>query len=99
MIFDWKNGLIWISINIEYEGKNTKINNCILDTGSATTAIDIDLVDFNFQKFAVIKRLHGIGDAFKKSFLKKLKNSKLSKLNLKILKLTLGSMGSLVMIS
>ncbi len=55
-------GLVWISINIEYEGKLTKINNCILDTGSATTAIDIDLVDFNFQKFAVIKRLHGIGN-------------------------------------
>jgi len=25
MIFEWKNGLIWISINIEYEGKNTRI--------------------------------------------------------------------------
>ncbi|MDM8560835.1 hypothetical protein [Candidatus Parabeggiatoa sp. HSG14] len=56
------NGLIWISINIEYEGKYTRIDNCILDTGAATTAIDIDLVDFNFKKRSIIKRLHGIGD-------------------------------------
>jgi len=46
MIFDWKNGLIWISINIEYEGKNTKINNCILDTGSATFKSSLLLNDY-----------------------------------------------------
>jgi len=46
MIFSFQNGLIWISIDIEYGGKPITINNCILDTGSATTAIDIDLVDF-----------------------------------------------------
>lgn len=31
------------------------------NTGSATTAIDIDLVAFNYQKPANIKRLFGIG--------------------------------------
>jgi hypothetical protein len=43
MNFNFRNGLIWISIDIEYEGENINIDNCILDTGSATTAIDKEL--------------------------------------------------------
>jgi hypothetical protein len=61
MIFNFRNGLIWIPICIEYEGENININNCILDTGSATTAIDIDLVEFNYKKPSFVKRLVGIG--------------------------------------
>ena len=61
MIFEWKHGLIWITFELEYEGKAANIDNCILDTGSATTAVDIDLVDFNYRKPATIKRLFGIG--------------------------------------
>ena len=61
MNFVFDQGLIWISINIQYEGKSIEIENCILDTGSATTAIDIDLVDFNYRKPASIKRLYGLG--------------------------------------
>lgn len=61
MIFEWKHGLIWVTFELVYEGKSIKIDNCILDTGSATTAIDIDLVDFNYEKPATIKRLFGIG--------------------------------------
>ncbi len=61
MIFEWHHGLIWVSIGIEYEGKEHRIDNCILDTGSATTAIDIDLVNFNYHKPTKIKRLFGIG--------------------------------------
>ncbi len=61
MIFKWKYGLIWVSMNIKYDGKWYIIDNCIVDTGSATTAIDIDLVNFNYRKSAEIKRLLGIG--------------------------------------
>ncbi len=61
MIFNWENGLIWISIGIIYEGKVHKIDNCIVDTGSATTAIDIDIIDLNYEKTTTIKRLRGIG--------------------------------------
>ncbi len=61
MKFNWKNGLIWISFELDYEGSKCEIENCIIDTGSATSAIDIDLVEFNFQKDAVITRLFGIG--------------------------------------
>jgi hypothetical protein len=61
MIFNFRNGLIWIAIDIEYEGENINIDNCILDTGSATTAIDIDLVEFNYKKPSFVKRLVGIG--------------------------------------
>lgn len=61
MRFEFHTGLIWIPIEIVYEGKSVKIDNCILDTGSATTALDIDLVAFNYQKPAFIKRLRGLG--------------------------------------
>ncbi len=61
MIFEWRNGLIWVLIDIVYDNKHIQIDNCIIDTGSATTAIDIDLVDFNFRKPGIIRRLHGIG--------------------------------------
>ncbi len=61
MKFRLRKGLIWLSFELEYDGSRYTIHNCILDTGSATTAIDIDSVDFNFQKPAVITRLIGIG--------------------------------------
>jgi len=61
MKFEFNNGLIWIPVNIQYEGKLIEIENCILDTGSATTALDIDLVDFNYRKPAFIRRLCGLG--------------------------------------
>lgn len=61
MIFEFRHGLIWLDFDIEYKGEVIKIDNCILDTGSASTAIDIDLVNFDYQKSAVIKRLFGIG--------------------------------------
>jgi len=61
MNFDYKSGLIWISLLIEYDGKEIQIDDCILDTGSATTAIDIDFIDFNYKKPSVVKRLKGIG--------------------------------------
>jgi hypothetical protein len=61
MKFEIYKGLIWIPIYIEYKRKAVKIENCILDTGSATTAIDIELVEFDYRKPSVIKRLCGIG--------------------------------------
>jgi len=70
MILSFQNGLTWISINIEYEGKHTRINNCILDTGSATTAIDIDLVNFTSKVLCILNDYMESGTVFKKSFLK-----------------------------
>ena len=61
MIFKWHQGLIWLSLDIIYENRKSRIDNCIVDTGSATTAIDIDLVKFNYRKPTEIKRLFGIG--------------------------------------
>ncbi len=61
MKFKFKNGLIWVSVEIVYSGTKIKIENCILDTGSATTAFDIDCVNFDYSKPAKIKRLFGIG--------------------------------------
>ena len=61
MKFEWKQGLIWINVTIIYGGKNIIIPNCIIDTGSSSTMIDIDLVEFDYHKPAPTKRLFGIG--------------------------------------
>jgi hypothetical protein len=61
MKFEFHQGLIWISVEIHYEGTLIPIDRCIVDTGSATTAFDIDLVLFNYQKPAFIRQLCGLG--------------------------------------
>jgi hypothetical protein len=61
MNFVFKNGLIWITIELLYDSRLYRIENCILDTGSASTAIDIENIEFNFNTPAKIKRLYGIG--------------------------------------
>jgi hypothetical protein len=62
MNFEFRNGLIWLPVEIQYDGLMVRIDNCILDTGSATTAIDIDYIQFNYCKPAKIRRLFGVGD-------------------------------------
>ena len=61
MKFEFHQGLIWISVEINYEGQLIPVDRCIVDTGSATTAFEIDLVPFNYQKPALIKQLCGLG--------------------------------------
>ncbi len=61
MKFKWKHGLVWVSLILTYEGQAYTIDNCIVDTGSASTAIDIGLIPFNYQKPAIIRMLVGIG--------------------------------------
>ena len=61
MKFEWRNGLIYAEIEITYGNKLFKISDCIIDTGSASTAIDIEQVDFDYHKPTLIRRLIGIG--------------------------------------
>ncbi len=46
MKFHWDKGLILIELKLEYDGHKYTIPNCIIDTGSAITAIEIDLINF-----------------------------------------------------
>ncbi len=61
MNFELRYGLIFVPVRIFYDGSYIQMNNCILDTGSATTALDIDSVTLNYQKPTTIRRLRGIG--------------------------------------
>ena len=61
MKFHLKHGLLWISVELIYDGKIYNIDNCIIDTGAATSAIDIDLIPFNYNKPATVRQLIGIG--------------------------------------
>jgi len=54
-------GLIFIPITLGYHSNIYQITDCILDTGSAGTIIDVDLIEFNPKIPAILKRLHGIG--------------------------------------
>lgn len=53
--------LLWVPIEVVYEGTVLSIEDCIVDTGSATTAVDINLIPFNYRKPARIRRLRGVG--------------------------------------
>lgn len=61
MKFHWENGLLQISVQLYYDNKEYNIDNCILDTGSAGTAFDIDLIEFNYKKPTLIRKIRGIG--------------------------------------
>ena len=61
MQFIEHDGLIFIPITLGYNSKSYQVTDCILDTGSAGTVIDIDLIGFNPKIPGILKRLHGIG--------------------------------------
>ena len=61
MKFKLHRGLIWVSAILTYENTHYQIDNCIIDTGAATTAIDIDCIPFNYTKPATVQYLCGIG--------------------------------------
>ncbi len=94
MRFKWRGGLIWVSFELEYEGSKYKIDDCILDTGSAMTAIDIDLVDFNFQKHAIITRLFGIGGGTQEVITQKIDGITIDKHEIKNIELEFGNIHS-----
>ena len=61
MQFIEHDGLIFIPITLGYNSKSYQVTDCILDTGSAGTIIDVDLIGFNPKIPGILKRLHGIG--------------------------------------
>ena len=61
MQFIEHDGLIFIPITLGYNSNIYQITDCILDTGSAGTIIDVDLIPFNHKIPSILKRLHGIG--------------------------------------
>ena len=61
MQFIKHDGLIFIPITLGYDSKIYQITDCILDTGSAGTIIDVELIEFNSKIPGILKRLHGIG--------------------------------------
>lgn len=92
MKFIFKDGLIWVSIELVYENKPYAINNCIIDTGSGTTAIDIDLVEFNYRKPALVKRLLGIGGGIQEVVSQAVDKLKVGQVELKKIEIAFGDL-------
>lgn len=44
MNLEYKNGLLFVDMNIGYKGNNVLINNVVVDTGAAHTIINPDSV-------------------------------------------------------
>jgi hypothetical protein len=61
MQFIEHDGLIFIPITLGYNSKSYQITDCILDTVTSGTVIDVDLIGFNPKIPGILKRLHGIG--------------------------------------
>ena len=92
MKFIFKDGLIWVSIELVYENKPYAINNFIIDTGSGTTAIDIDLVEFNYRKPALVKRLLGIGGGIQEVVSQAVDKLKVGQVELKKIEIEFGDL-------
>jgi hypothetical protein len=61
MKFRFEHGLIFVPIAIQYENEPGTIPDCIIDTGSAKTTLDSSLVNINYQKPTIFRRLLSIG--------------------------------------
>ena len=94
MKFEFHRGLIWIPLTIRYEGAPIDIEHCILDTGSATTAIDIDLVEFNYRKPASIKRLYGLGGGTQEVISQEIDGLTIDQTELKMIEIEFGDIKS-----
>jgi hypothetical protein len=90
MKFEFRDGLVWIPISLEYEGKQIQIEKCILDTGSATTAFDINFVDFNYQKSSFIRRLCGLGGGTQEVVCQEIDSMMIGKTELKHIEIEFG---------
>lgn len=90
MTFDWNHGLIWITVELLYEEQLYTIDNCILDTGSATTAIDIDLINFNYKKPAEVKRLFGVGGGIQEVVSQSIDTFRIGQIELKTIEIEFG---------
>lgn len=90
MKFEYRNGLIWIPVFLDYEGKQIQIEKCILDTGSATTAIDINFVEFNYHKPTFIRRLCGLGGGTQEVVCQQIDSLTIGKTQLKSIEIEFG---------
>ena len=94
MKFEYKNGLILLPVEIEYDKKLIRIYNCILDTGSATTAIDIDQIEFNYNKPARIRRLFGIGSGVQEVICQKVETLTINEFSIPGVEIEFGTLKS-----
>jgi len=97
--FRFAHGLIFISIDLVYEGKTTRIDNCLVDTGSATTAVDIDMVDLDYRKPSEIKRLIGIGGGSQEVIAQSVDGIQIGNQTLKDIKLEFGDLNEALAIN
>lgn len=94
MKFAFQQGLIWIPIEIVYEGNAINIENCIVDTGSATTAIDIDMIAFNYRKPSIIRRLCGLGGGTQEVVCQQIDHLRIDTMNLSEIAIEFGDISS-----
>jgi len=66
MNIELRHGLPYICAEIEYHGQQVKIENVLLDTGSAGCIFDADrlsAIGLHYEPFDLVQRIRGVGGA------------------------------------
>ncbi|WP_244834708.1 retropepsin-like aspartic protease [Clostridium sp. BJN0001] len=97
MDIEFRNGLLFTSIEICYKGKSKVIDNIVLDTGAASSIISPDAVDdigIYAELGDKIVSFYGVGGSMHNSFVKKIDNIKLESSIIKDLEIDFGIIDS-----
>lgn len=93
MNIEFRDGLLFTSIEISYKGNSKLINNIVIDTGAAESMISPDIVD-DIGIYAElgdrIISFYGVGGSLHNSFAKVINNVKIDSYNIKDLEIDFG---------
>jgi hypothetical protein len=57
-------GLLFVSVTVEFQGKQVELHHCPLDTGSAGTIFSTDqlaLIGVHYKPTDIVHQIHGVG--------------------------------------
>lgn len=97
MNIEFREGLLFTSIEITYKGRSKSINNIVLDTGAASSIISPDAVDdigIYAESGDRIVSFYGVGGSMHNSFVKKIDNVKLESSIIKDVEIDFGIIDS-----
>jgi predicted aspartyl protease len=93
MKIEYRDGLLFASVNLSYGGHSKVIENVVVDTGAAETIISPDAVE-DIGIFAelsdVVNSFYGVGGSLHNFFSKKVESVTLGDIELKDIKLDFG---------
>jgi predicted aspartyl protease len=93
MNIEFRDGLLFTSVEISYKGSSKKIDNIVIDTGAAESIISPDIVDdigIYEELGDRIISFYGVGGSLHNSFVKVIDNIKVGSHSIKNLEIDFG---------